>query len=501
MDINCFIDNDVKKKIEILDYLRNIEGYKNGIEIAHELSIDRKTSYKYLEELLIFAEEQKVSSLLDYVKGKGYRVNENHTKEYLFLKKKMVESCFPIIFLIKLLSKDESLTNLIEKYHISEAFINKKMCEMRKNLEEYSLTIVYKKGFFSIEGPENEIRFFYFNFLWTIYRGSEWKYAGISQDELLKSLNHYIEKLNIPVSGNGRLQIAYFLAINIIRYSRKKEISTDFFNTEYNALFTLIGKETGLQKYWFTKINKSKIESNYFLAFLSTRVTFTLKYKDLYLENNNHIEHTQAWLATQEVITYFDKNICPLDSDKKDEFKKYLYSINLYADFFYDKKDHLGFFLNSSTEKYLIRTTNIFKEMCEKLYIKTGYSLFEKVEYLVNQYSLALAKVEDLTFLEPQISVLVDTDMPYSETKIFLRELSNITTLHFNVVLCDRYKDIQLEQKYDLLVTTTDINYSLVEPKLKYEYIAYVDSSVSLKDYRQLDLILLEIYESKLKEI
>ena len=83
MDINCFIDNDVKKNRNTWLF-KKYRGYKNGIEIAHELSIDRKTSYIYLEELLIFAEEQKVSSLLDYVKGKGYQINENHTKEYFF---------------------------------------------------------------------------------------------------------------------------------------------------------------------------------------------------------------------------------------------------------------------------------------------------------------------------------------------------------------------------------------------------------------------------------
>ncbi len=495
MDLNSFIDNEKAKKLEIIKFLKMSEDYKTNLEIANEVSIDRKTTKKYLDELLVLEKEKNIK-IFDIKKRKGYKINSNSKIDYLFFKKCIYESCFNINFLAKLWVEDINLVDLMNEYHISEAFINKKMVDLRKLLKPYGLKVRFRKGHFTLEGFESDIRFFYFLFFWNFSRGSDWVFKGVSEDELLKLINDYANTLDIPFSGCGRMQLAYFLAISIIRFNRKKRIPENFFDKGYEQTFKRIGKETGIKSKWFTYINRSEVENNYFLLFLSTKTTFFMKYSNIFLDNKETLRKNRSWLATEEVISYMNHNIINLTTDQNKELKKYIYPINLYAEFFYETIDLSETPIEKSAAKYLVKTIKIFKVLCNELNIKTGYSIFEKTDFLIKNYILAWEKIKKINFFEPKISILLETDSPYSEKKIILKRISDIIQLHYNAKIYDKFEANKIEN-YDVLITTTAVNYSEVIPKLRYDHLIHVNREITVNDYKRIHRLLFDIYTAK----
>lgn len=498
MNLDNFVENDIKRKIELIDCLRKSTIYRNVVELSDELGITRKTLAKDLDELLLLSHEKNCENLFDNQSRVGYRIDPNLKKEILLIKQTIYLSSFNLFFLTKLLSKDVNLVELMSLTHLSEATIRKKLGALRILLQEFNLTIRYKKGYFSILGNESAIRFFYFTLYWKLYRGVSWNFQEVSEMKLLRLVNSYIEEFDVPITGNGRMQILYFLAIGMIRYHRNKKIPVNFFGDEYQRGLDALNTSTGLNEKWFASINTSTIEANYFLLFISTRATFSRKYYTFFQENEEIFKHTRAWIATEKFIDYFDKTILGLSLEQKIILRKNLYPIHIYADFFDRKQDLATNEYSIDNEYFLTKTIQLFDTACTSLFRETNYSLFKNKEYLIQQYIFTLAMFKDIHYFEPPISILIDADVPYNSTKRIVEYLSKLLSLEFNILIYDQY-DEALQQHYDILFTTNALDHASINRTVKYSRTVYIDIDFRISDYTRIKEVLIDVYNEKIR--
>lgn len=165
-----------------LNLLRVLYYRKNWIKIEQlesYLKWERKKVIKMANELQFLT--RKYEMAITFEKGKGYKYIGS---KFVYKKAQIgiIEKSVHFILLDRLFKKKYvTLMEIIEETYISESSLRKIIMYLNHLLKKFHLKIRTKNGFVYFCGKETQIRYFGYQFYWSVYRGVSWPFEMVSE--------------------------------------------------------------------------------------------------------------------------------------------------------------------------------------------------------------------------------------------------------------------------------------------------------------------------------
>lgn len=178
-------------QLQLLMLLDQQDGWYSGIELAHASGLSVNTVQKYLDHLQDFTDKFPDVSL---EKHRNYGARLIRTGEFPLqrLLKEVIRQGIVVPFFEDLLLQGSvDVYHFCETHFISMSTLRRNIHKLEKELEPIGLSL--SKGTnVRLIGPEYQIRYIFFQYLWTIYRGVKelpW--------EIEEQMDYPIEQLSV----------------------------------------------------------------------------------------------------------------------------------------------------------------------------------------------------------------------------------------------------------------------------------------------------------------
>ncbi|MDT2832447.1 helix-turn-helix domain-containing protein [Vagococcus carniphilus] len=219
-DILNLLDTQNKIMLNILDLVSESHRWYTVNEISHELNVVERTVQRYIHRLKEtiddYNEERNHHIALSYEKYKGVLLEIDSGSNYMELKSYILENDETMkIFKLIIFEEFQSIQKYASTYFVSENSIRKSLKKIKDFLGIYDLSL--SRSTFIIEGEEKQIRLIIYISGWIIFKGVTWPFDFISQEKINLSVDSFSEELNLGFSVIHRKQMAYMLAVNILR--------------------------------------------------------------------------------------------------------------------------------------------------------------------------------------------------------------------------------------------------------------------------------------------
>ena len=379
-------------EIYILQLLDEDERWWTIDEIATHLHLAKATAQKYISLIKIRLQPFHESDIyIEVTTSKGIRLHHHpsfntHILYSDILKKQLAFSLidstlkYGTMPIIKI-----ALDNFT-----SVASVRRKYFALNETLKRANLAIKNN----TIRGKEEDIRWFYSEYYWEIFKGSEWPFPNISQNRIHKLIGRIEKSLRISVVPEVKEKVSYWIAINHIRYSKGYRIAGDIEIKKYVAqkkqqfsLFIERLNEYNCDKnhlYSFQQLEEVELLFFVFssLSGAEGNKTFTDSVLQAHHEGNTLMyQMTQDWLIL---------------------YKSYFYETDFYYTQIQNKLLHIHSFsylftidesllLKSNYSKELIQTYPTFFKRMEKIYdtLSEYYpGITKNKHYLMERYTL-----------------------------------------------------------------------------------------------------------------
>lgn len=465
-----------KEGVQQLTLLKLLYNSPQAIDIGtltFEMAMDRRSIYKTIEQLTTLMEEERLKTEI-HVSSRGEYTYTGNKIDYYRLRGLIVED-EPMMQLVKrfLEEKTVSLVEFCADHFISESTFKRYVGKANTLLKPFGIRISIKKNRIEIQGSEANIRYCLVSFFWRAYHGVSWPFKNINEIHV----HHTIDKLlrySEHISYGKKRQLSYFFAVYILRAQ---------------AGFTIEKEE--LPPYFESLVYPNPIFERFSIKFVERfpleKKELGFIYLSLYIFPNsyNYIQkssETLEVLTTQGYDTYRSiKNFVAFIKEKHPEFditdpeKKDFVAMLIASRIFIDIFDNVYF--NSSAIAIFTYAKKNFPHLLPS--IQEGIKKFEPDLSPNNLKSLSLryAQAYVMEFspqdFEPQIHILLDTDMPMYTDKIMRERLNAILSPKFN------YRWVKGEEKVrpDLLFAT-----GVTTEKFSKVPTVYLNAEVSKKD-------------------
>lgn len=480
-----------KQGVQQLSLLKLLYNSPQALDIGtltHEMAMDRRSVYKCIEQLKAYMEVENLGTEIQ-VSTKGEYDYTGNKMDYYRLRSLIVED-EPMMQLAMIFLEERtiSLLEFCANYFISESTFKRYVGKTNTFLKPFGIRISIKKNEISIRGAEPNIRYCLVSFFWRVYHGVIWPFKNINEAHIQHTISNlllYSER----VSYGKKTQFSFFLAVYISRAQSgltidKKEMPTYFEALVYNnpifEIFSFKFKE-------HFPLEKKELGFIYLSLFI-----FPDSYQ--YIQNTSETlevlirQKHESYNSIKNFVTFI-KEKHP-DFDITDPEKKDFVALLIASRIFIDIFDNIYF--NSSAISIFTYAEKTFPHLFPS--IQEGIKKFNSDLSLNNLKSLTLRYTQAYVMefspqdFEPEIRILLDTDIPMYADKIMLKRLDAILASKFN------YKWIKGEEKIlpDLLLAT-----SKAADKFSKTPTVYINVEVSQKDKEAIIKICEKIVEEK----
>ena len=496
-DILNLLDSQNKIMFNILDLVSDSHRWYSITEISNELMVVERTVQRYvnqLQELVTqYNEEREHLIVLHYEKYKGIQLEIDSGSNYMELKSYILENDETMkIFNMIIFEDFESISKYANDNFVSESLVRKSLKKIKQFLSHYHLDL--SRSTYSIQGEEKQIRLIIYISAWIIFKGVTWPFDSISQEKIYSSVDNFAEELNIGFSVIHRKQMAYMLAVNILRLRKKHVITMEEEWRDYVNLPQLVKKIPVLN----TFINDYNIYVESELYFYVVLLQLKTKFyeSDSYRKGvtNYHKEmNSNVYLSTEAFITKFTETISPIPEDLYERFFITAFCSHLFAQIFSGiEVDVDGYMIFRDLEDDYPNLGRQLKMMIEELYEETGDGLFKKDSYLVQRYMLLFSSVLPLTHYEPEIKLLLDSDLPFFVKESIAEQITNRLKMEFNL----RFVSLEEVEEADLVLTNIP---NILEEELRFSSKVHLfDFPFNHRDYMGIEKKLRYIVQNKL---
>lgn len=465
MNSNDIFDNDLKEKIQLINYLTEDNTWMTTENIVKKIAIEKKTVLKYLTELNNYMDSfNRENNYIDKIyiesyKGRGYHIcyfSEEVKEEFLcfLMKDTLILKLLRLLFLENKLNITRASIDLF----VSESTIRRKLKKVQPLFKKFNVRIVSKNGIYKLIGEETKVRELGFYLFWRIYKGKYWPFQNINKEKIMNFINKKSEEYGYLLNRQESLKLSFFLSFNLTRYFHNQVVSSANLDKTIREINEKIFYYLNIDKHIQEEFHVPIDEIHFFVLYLQTKEKFYGNQNVLHVVKNEHkrlntdIEQSTRIIVERLLNTYGD---CKDSSINKT--KKVIYAL-IFAVHYAAFVDY-GLISNKLEVKKLIdyypKLRLEMYQLCSVLLDETRISIFRNCEFLVDSYSLCYALLRPINTFEPTINILCETTYSAVKKKVLLNTINNTFSSKYkiNVISEDEKKNLSKEN-IDLEIST-----------------------------------------------
>lgn len=385
-------------------------------DISLNLDISDRSTQRYihyLEEVIDeYNESEEKHIQMHYEKFKGIKFEfEDSSIEQLKLY--IISNDESLKLLIDLcLLRTEVIKKYSEKNFISVYSIKNSLKKIAPLLNSFKIAV--DPGKLTFVGEEKYIRIFIYSILWSLYKNDSWPFQYIDEQRLYTSIDSIEKSMELTFTDIHKKQMTYFMAICLIR-NRKKMYIEDFKEwEEYVNVESLRHNEEIIIKGMNNYQIFSSSEIIFILVVMETkhRMYKSNDIKERVLKYHKK-RNSDVYQLTTLMVEKFQKDFFPIPEDSIDIFFTYCFCSHLQCRIFpginFDLEGY-DIFGHSDTSRHLIEKLHQFiGEMKDD----SNRVMLEQEEFLIKKYLPLFSYYESSTIYEPQIELVIDSDLPF----------------------------------------------------------------------------------------
>lgn len=451
------IDSETENELRVLNAINQIGNNVKISDICKRASLSRGTVEKYVEILLETYRQGKWENFkLVFNEKKDISISYKNAKAFQTFLLSIVEKDVTICLAMQLLQKNEvKIVQFVEETYISESTLKRRARQLGTLLKKYNLKLHYSGGNLLLLGEEKQIRLLAYTFYWSLYKGSFWSF---SMEERIRASSLY-KKIYDPVLREWNLtnaeQIYLIVAINHLRLLKGHVIR---FPEDFMAAYF---SEAYLQEIsdWSDMFALPRDEVLFLFLIAQTREKFYLNPK---IRDETILFHKEKasdiYQATNTFLELFSSEIYPILNNERQELESFLFSAHLYSSLFSPLPSGVGEILDSDV--YIDKYPVLFAKLSiilDKLAHSVSSDLFRNRRFLLGRYFLFSSQIFEVTRLEKEIIIVIDSDLPILAEKLFIQELESAFCHQYNLVILS-VSNLKTKDKGDLVLTTNYIS-------------------------------------------
>lgn len=455
-------------------------------EISQTLLISKASVQKYLNFLK--------NRIKNYLKTDIYIDTKPNKGVYLYcsssfsphviykdiLKECLTYSCLNMFFQ----HKSVPITQMAHKNYSSVASVRRRYKDLNHHLKNFNIYIEHE----TLAGDEKQVRWFYANFYWTIFKGTEWPFDHLSRKSLDERLITFLKIFKIKLSVELKEQLMYWLAVNYSRYKKGYRVSSDseiqtfaekspLFPTFLSTLEQLFPQET-------VRSRAEDIHEVYYLYFLIHTLPTPEKSTDftqILILEHQHAD-TSIYKITEEWLHLYEYTFGLLSEKHQDFIKLKLLSIHSFSYLFQIETDFVLSKPQSQKDnkEYPATFLQSIKNMFSTLQHKFP-NITRNKKYLIEKYLQLASAITDMHHFAPSVRFFIS----FSEGNLY----EIIAQENLNQKFNKKYKleFLSSPEKADFYLTDTT---QLL--RHKDQKIVQVTPDLSERDYEVIEQILFD---------
>lgn len=472
-------------ELRILELLESELRWWTIEEIASTLSLSKATIQKYLGNLKNrISAHPKEKIMIETSTSKGIYLHRlsSYNIQYLYteiLKELLVFSVFNSF----LYSEHVPIVKVSSDNFISVASLRRKYKIYNTYFKNLNLTI--KKDIFS--GDERQIRWFFSEFYWQIFKGIEWPFRLIPQVFVNNVIDTIQNFFNIELIPEVREEMSYWITINGIRHIKGYRVPEDEEIRKYTTNNPLFPPFMEIMKNIFPNEAKNKDERGpgemqYLFLLLSALPI---------MEKNNEFNQliyqahctgdTMMYQVTKDWLSHYQEIFGKIDSSTLfQELENKLLRIHSFSYLY-----HMGeplFFKKNYVKEIIISHPRFFEKMeyiLEILDIKYK-SITKNRDYLIENYALLAMESLDVAQFERTVRIALS----FSKGLIYESVVRSKLASFFS----GKYKLEFVEHSEPKEILITDLPHVLGEVNGE---LVSVQTQLTARDFENIDQIIL----------
>lgn len=456
---------DIKNKVILLTLIYQ---NRNGITIGELIEVSglhRKTIYKYLKEINELCLAHFNEKFIDISVKKYYFFTETKI-EFLTLRLLLIERAPITQLTIEFLhSSAISIPLFCSRHFITESTLKVYFKTYNKFLRPHGIFLRTKNGILNLVGDEAKIRYFIASYLWRTYRGIKWPFRTLSKQKLKDSLSMLHSNSGGEVNKSKLEVLLYLLATNILRVKTQNLITQSSLPSYSKALCEGFLHE--FQKTLATTYSLPPEEIEYAVLNLHT-------FPEYFIDNHTpskileilHDNTKSSYLSILHFLEFVKERHKDwrLDSFSGQTFLSVLISSRMFVDLFKD------IYFNIYDLRLIYHSQKEFPALLPSLetFIRKDHDgLAETIlKSLVFRYAQAYITIFPPQDFEPQIDILIVTDMPVYIEALLINRLRAILAERFNFSI---HTSLNIVEP-DLIIATGKVDESLIKHEVIYVY-------------------------------
>lgn len=453
--------------------LHSTEG-STTIELSQHLDLSSTTVTKYIKDinfdLMSSAQEVSIKTSVNNTLVLEYS-DILHYKQF---KRNLIFDNWSIkLFLRLLLGYKVNRIKFVQDNFISEATYRRSITTITKQISAYKLIIKSNKGFNYLIGDEKNIRLYANKVFWQLFHGEVWPFDEIDEDlisDIIKSKKNesYIKNVN----NINIKQTMYSLSIQIIRYRNGYEVDIPYYLRDEADYISA--------KFHLDKLKSmlSKVEIEFFFLRLFSYPRFMNTMLGRQFIKHAKLNNTFLSRISTEFSDYLSTNYISLFPEDQKNIESSIYSshvnILLYPSWSGTENNHYF-------EEFPMLNKNM-NTIAFHLSEKFGLSNIVSNNYVLNQYMLIFSQLKDLSYFEPTVAILLNTEFGIFIENIIKKTLDGGLRSYLNISIHTSLAGF-VDSIADLKIVVTTSKTPELISQFKAENILYINEIPTDEDY------------------
>lgn len=443
-------------------------------ELSQHLDLSSTTVAKYIKEINFDLMSSANEVSIRTVENNTLHLDYSDILYYKQFKRNLIFGNWSIkLFLRLLLGYKVNRVKFVQDNFISEATYRRSMSTIIKQISPYKLIIKSNKGFNYLIGDEKNIRLYASKVFWQLFHGEVWPFDEIDEELIAdivktKKIESYITNVN----NINIKQTMYSLSIQIIRYRNGYEVDIPHYLREEADY---ISAKLHSDKFE-SLLSKEEIEFFFLRLFSYPRFMNTILGKQ-FIENAK-LNNTFLSRISAEFSYYLFTNYLILSLEDQKNIESSIYSCHVNALLYptWNETENNHYFEEFPTLKKNMNT--IAFHLSEKFYLSNIVSN----NYILNQYMLIFSQLKELSYFEPTVSILLNTEFGIFIENIIKKTLDGRLRSYLNISIHTSLTDF-VDSIADLkIIITTSKTPELIR-QFKAENILYINEIPTDEDY------------------